>query len=172
MDKAERDIIDTDLTLSKSWNSAELTKGMAARELAAALGVPFVKSVGTMQALLTEYNAKNARKDRMADKMWAQAKKLMTKVEAASGQGTEAQQALLKKLAASVDTLLDKIGELDKAGASNDLFYEAYAARCATYQAMEGGKLGKTATATGVMVMLAGIASTAETIVDIATKLA
>jgi hypothetical protein len=37
---------------------------------------------------------------------------------------------------------------------------------------MEGGKLGKTASATGVMVMLAGIASTAETVVDIATKLA
>ncbi len=45
-------------------------------------------------------------------------------------------------------------------------------ARCDTYKAMEGGKLGKTAGATEVLVTLAGIASTADTVATIAMRLA
>jgi hypothetical protein len=51
---------------------------------------------------------------------------------------------------------------------SSDLFYDVYQARCDTYKAMEGGKLGKTAGATGVLVTLAGIASIADTVAEIA----
>jgi len=172
MDKTEKDIIDTDAELAKSWTDSKLTAGKVGRELAAALGVPLVKSIGGLESLLSEYNSKNAAKDKGADQMWAQAKKLMANIESAPDSVSKEQAATLKKLSESVTTLLDQISELTKASQSNDLFYEAYSERCATYKAMQGGKLGKTASATGVMVLLAGIASTAETVVSIAIKLA
>ena len=172
MNKAEKDIIGTDRELAKSWTDKKLTKDKVARELAAALGVPFVKSVVSLQALLTEYHAKNARKDKMAEDMWSEAKKLMEKIEVASKQGSDKQRVVLQKLGAAVDSLLSQIGKLSATSASNDLFYDVYKARCDTYRAMESGSLGKTADATAVVVLLAGIASSAKTVVSIAIALA
>lgn len=87
--------------------------------------------------------------------------------------GVSAEQK--KKLAAlgkEVTTLLDKIGDLVGTSKSNDVFYKAYAARLATYRAMEGKALGATAKATGLATVAAGVAMTARTVVDIATALA
>jgi hypothetical protein len=170
--KTENDIIGTDATLAKRWTNDKLTAGKAGDELAAALGMPFVKSIGGLEKLLAEYSAKNAKRDKMADALWGQAKKLMDSIKKAPPKPSEQFRKTLEKLGSAVTKLLDQISALSAASKSSDLFYDVYEARCGTYKAMEGGKLGKTAAATEVLVTLAGIASTADTIVSIAMQLA
>lgn len=168
MDKTESDIIGTDLALSKAWTNDKLTAGKVGKELAAALGAPFVKSLGGLKTLLSEYNAKNARKDKIADALWKKAKELMANIDKAP---TE-QKKTLAALGKEVTKLLDQIGDLTALSKSNDLFYDTYKARLATYDAMRGGRLGGTAKLTQGAVVLAGVVSTADMIVSIATKLA
>ncbi len=170
--KTETEIIDTDAELAKSWTDDKLTAGKVGKELAAALGAPFVKSIGGLEKLLSEYSAKNAKKDHMADALWKEAKQLMANIEEVPAKTSEEMTKAVKQLGPAVTKLLDQISELSAASKSNDTFHDVYQARCDTYKAMEGGKLGKTAAATGLATILAGIASTADTVVSIATKLA
>lgn len=170
--KAEQDIIDADKVLAETWTDDKLTAGKTGRELAAALGIPFVKSIGGLSKLLTEYNAKNAMKDQVAEKAWSKAKELMSTVSKAEKSAGASMKPALEKLGNEVGNLLDQISALSAASKSNDLFHKTYEARCATYEAMQGKKLGRAAGATGVLAMAAGIASTAKTMVDIAAKLA
>ena len=170
--KTENDIIGTDAALAKRWTNNKLTAGKAGDELAAALGIPFIKSIGGLENSLAEYSAKNAKMDHMADALWGQANKLMNSMEKAPPKPNEEFRKRLKQLGSTVTKLLDQISALSAASKSSDLFYDVYNARCNTYKAMEGGKLGKTAAATEVLVTLAGIASTADTVVDIASALA
>ena len=129
MAKAEEDIIATDLDLAKSWENDKLTGGKVGKELAAALGVPFVKSIGGMDKLLDEYNAKNAKKDAAADAIWKQAKKLMEAIGKAPDRLSAEQQKTFDTLGKQVTKLLDEIGDLVKTSKSNDLFYEVYTRR-------------------------------------------
>ena len=172
MPKTENDIIGTDVALAKRWTDDKLTAGKVGDELAAALGTPFVKSISGLGKLLAEYSAKNGKRDKMADALWGQAKKLMASIERAPPKPNEEFRKTLDKLGAAATKLLDQISALSAASKSSDLFYDVYQARCDTYKAMEGGKLGKTAAATGILVTLAGIASTADTVASIAMQLA
>ncbi len=172
MAKTEADIIETDETLAKSWTDPKITAGKIGRELAAALGVPVVKSIGGLDKLLTEYDAKNARKDKMAENLYDKAKEMMKTIDKANDKAGPEMQKKLKALGAKVDGLLDEVGELSKAGKKNDAFSAAYHARLKIYEAMRGAKLGKTAEATGIALLAGGAASTASTIVEIATALA
>ncbi|HME78256.1 MAG TPA: hypothetical protein VKI00_22190 [Mycobacterium sp.] len=169
--KTEGNIIGTDAVLAKIWTDDKLTAGKVGKELAAALGAPFVKSIAGLDKLLSEYNAKNAKKDQVADALWGQTKKLMASIDQAPAKANEKLSKTLKQLGPAVTKLLDQISSLSSASKSNDLFYDVYRGRCDTYKAMEGSKLGKTATATEVLVVLAGIASTADTIADVAMTL-
>ncbi|MGH7041391.1 MAG: hypothetical protein ACREFY_04575 [Acetobacteraceae bacterium] len=172
MDKTESDIIDTDLALAKTWTDDELTAGKTGKELAAALGVPFVNSIGGLGTLLDEYNAKNARKDKAADEMWKKAKVLMANIEKAPDSLSAEQKKSLDALGKQTTALLNQVGDVTALSKSNDLFYDAYKARLDTYEALRGGRLGATAKLTGGAAVLAGIVSTTNTILDIATKLA
>ena len=172
MAKAEQDIVDTDAELAKSWENKKLTAGKVGKELAAALGVPFVKTIGGLEKLLEEYNAKNAKKDAVADSLWKKAKDMMAAIEKAPDRMSAEQKKTLDALGAKVTDLLNEIGELVKTSKSNDLFYEVYDRRLTTYQEMEGKALGGSAKLTGIGVVAAGVLSTANTVVDIAMKLA
>jgi hypothetical protein len=44
--KTENDIIGIDAALAKRWTDGKLTAGKVGDELAAALGMPFIKSIG------------------------------------------------------------------------------------------------------------------------------
>lgn len=167
----EKDIIDTDATLAKAWQDKKLTGGKIGRELAAALGLPLVKSIGGLGGLLDEYNAKSAKKDAAADAMWKEAKKLMAAIRKAPDKVSPAQRKTLDALGDQVTSLLDQIGALVAASEANDAFYSLYLARMRTYQAMEGKPLGRAGRATGVLVAAAGVASTAGTVVQIAQAL-
>lgn len=169
--KAEKDIIQTDLLLAKGWSNPKLDFKKGARELSAALGVPFVKSIGGLETLLKEHNAKNGRKDELAEKLYATAKELMASIEKAP-KLPDAKQKKLGELATKVTALLDQISELGKVSRGNDAFHAAYSARLRIYQEMRGAKLGNTTTATPILTALAGIAATTKTIVEIALKLA
>ena len=96
----------------------------------------------------------------------------MASIEKAPPKPNEQFRKTLEKLGSAVTKLLDQISDLSAASKSSDLFHDVYQARCDTYKAMEGGKLGKTATATEVLATLAGIASTADTVASIAMQLA
>ncbi len=172
MAKTEEDIIETDETLAKTWTDSKLTAGKVGRELAAALGVPVVKSIGGLDNLLTEYDAKNARKDKMADQLYGKAKDLMKAIKKAGDKVGPETQKKLDVLGKKVDGLLEEVGDLSTGGKKCDAFSAAYQARLKIYQAMRGAKLGKTAAASGIAVLAGGAASTASPIVEIAVALA
>ncbi len=172
MDKAEGDIIKTDAVLAKTWTSPGVDFKKAAREIATALGAPFTASIGVLEKVLKEYNAKNGSKDEKAEKMYAKARELMAAIEKAPKSVSPAQQAALKALGTKVDELLSSTGTLSALSKSNDLFYSTYAARLTTYQDMRGARLGGAASATGALAVIAGVAATAKTIGEIALKLA
>ncbi len=172
MEKAETDIINTDAALAKDWTDSKKTSGKVGKELAAALGVPFVKSIGGLEKLLTEYDGKNAKKDKLADQLYTKAKALMKSIKDAGEDAPADVQKKLKTMGTKADDLLDQIGKLSAAGKSNELFSETYRARLKVYQEMEGAKLGKTAAVTGIAVIAGGAAATADTIVEIAKALA
>lgn len=172
MAKTEDDIIDSDKTVAAVWTDPKLTAGKVGRELAAALGAPVVKSIGGLQNLLTEYDAKNARKDKLADQLYDKAKNLMKTIKDASAEVGPEMQKKLKVLGAKTDDLLDRVGELSAAGKDSDAFSATYRARLKIYEAMRGAALGKAAKATGIAVLAGGAASTASTLVQIATALA
>ncbi|HVJ55276.1 MAG TPA: hypothetical protein VM689_22640 [Aliidongia sp.] len=172
IEKVEKEIIDSDKGLADRWTDRKLTAGKLGKELAAALGAPFVKSIGKLEDQLKEYNAKNGMKDKSAEKLWSKAQDLMREIGKAPKQIDDKTGQQLKLMEKSVTDLLNKINELQAESKSNDQFYDVYKARCATYDAMQGKALGRTAGATKLGVVIAGIASTADTIVNIATKLA
>jgi hypothetical protein len=172
MPKTEKDIISTDETLAERWSDKKLTAGKVGKELAAALGAPLVKSIDGLEKLLGEYNAKNAKRDHMADALWKQADKLFDSTDKAPPNPSEEFVKTLQELRANITELLDEISDLGAESKKSDAFYDAYQARCDTYKAMEGGKLGKTAKATGVATIMATVASTANTVAEIATRLA
>ncbi len=170
--KAEKDIIETDIVLAKVWEDKATNAKIVGRELAAALGVPFVKSISGLQKLLTEYNAKIAIMDKKTEDLWKQSKNLMDVIDKTSKESNPQLQKAIKPLGSKVDELLSKISDLNKESSSYDAFHTAYMARYDTYRSFEGKALGRAAKATEVGVMLPGIISTAKTIVDLASALA
>lgn len=172
MAKTEEDIIDTDKVLAKAWTNDKATAGKVGRELAAALGVPLVKSIGGLGTLLTEYSAKNARKDKLGDDLYKKAKELMKKIAAARKDVGPAMQKKLDAVGKQVDALLDRVGDLSKTSQAADRFAKSYGARYDIYRAMEGAKLGAAAEGTGLLVIAEGIVSASVSIVQVAAKLA
>jgi hypothetical protein len=170
--KAEKDIVETDLLLSKAWSNPKLDWKKGTREMTAALGVPFVKSIGGLETLLKEHNAKNGKKDEVAEKLYAKAKELMAGIERAPGKLPADKQKKLEELGAKTTELLNQIHGLSEASKSNDLFNATYGARLKAYKEMRGAKLGGAATATPILTLLAGLASTSKSVVEIALKLA
>ncbi len=172
MAKTEADIIETDETLEKTWADPEITAGKVGRELAAALGAPVVKSIGGFGKLLTEYDAKIARKDKLADKLYDKAKEMMKAIDKASAKAGPEMQKKLANLGKKVDGLLSEVGDISAGTKKCDAFSATYQARLKIYEAMRGAKLGKVATGTGIALLAGGAVSTAETIVEIAVALA
>ncbi len=84
MEKTEADIIDTDAVVAKAWTDPKKTAKKTGRELASALGVPIVKSIGGLEKLLIEYDGKNAKKDKLADQLYSKAKALMKSIKDAA----------------------------------------------------------------------------------------
>ncbi len=170
--KAETDIIDTDIVLAKVWNEKAVGAKQVGRELAGALGVPFVKSIAGMGKLLTEYNAKIAVKDKSTEDLWKKAKNLMDVIDKTDKDNNPQLQKAIKPLGSKVTALLDQITDLNAKSSDYDGFYAAYKNRYDTYRTLEGKALGHAAKGTEGVIMLAGIVSTAKTIVDLASALA
>lgn len=171
IEKTEQEIISTDKDLAGRWDDKKLTAGKVGKELASALGVPFTKGANTLEGLLKEYNAKNGTKDKASETMWSKAQELMKAIEKTPDKVDPKTEEALKKLSGEVTDLLNKINTLQAESKSNDTFYEVYSARLKTYEDMQGKALGRTAAGTQISVVIAGIASTANTIVGIASKL-
>ena len=169
----EKTIEEADLVIQQTWNDKSNGGKIVGRELATALGVPFVKSIGSLRKNLNEYSAKCGVQDKAAQKMWTAAQEMMTAIgklpEGAGDQKTE------KELGAAVTKLLDDISAAMKTSKLNDQFYADYEARAEKYEKMEGKLMfggAKVSPATEYLVKAGGLAASAKTVVDIAVKLA
>jgi hypothetical protein len=147
IDTTEAKIIDVDSGLERTWNTAP--KLAKAEELAKALGTPFLKTIGTLEALLKEYNAKLGAEAQTANKLYEKAKELMAKIENAPDTLNDSQKKQLAAMGVKVTGLLDKIGDaLDLNKKGIDL-YNSYTQHCATYKAMRGEAVSRGMTVLG-----------------------
>lgn len=171
----EKAIIETDVVLQETWKEKSNAGKIMGRDLAGALGVPFVKSTASMEKTLQEYNAKSAIKLKTAQKMWEQAKEIMAEVAKIPEEAGKEKLATGKELGKQTTALLDQISEIMASGKSEDQFYAVYSKRLQGYQKLQGdlGKAApKLAPATDLLGKLGSFASTAKTVADIAMKLA
>jgi len=172
---AEKAIIDTDVVLQETWKEKSNAGKIMGRDLAGALGVPFVKSTASMEKTLQEYNAKSAIKLTTAQKMWEQAQEIMAAIAKIPEDAGKEKLATGNELGKQTTALLDRISEIMASGKSEDQFYSVYSKRLMGYQKLQGD-LGRAAPALApaadLLSKLGGLASTAKTVADIAMKLA
>ncbi|HSI59598.1 MAG TPA: hypothetical protein VLA16_18695 [Ideonella sp.] len=174
-DASAKEVIKIDAALAEDYNRPELKGkvGKAAKEILAAAGVPFLKTVDKLDTQLEDFLGKSARVDDKAQSLYKQANGLMAeikKIDAKKLGDDNAKQ--LKQMGDKTDTLLTQIGELVSSVDGDNVFYKVNKARCVQYQTLNGKALTKGAPATTLAVLVAGIAATAKTVVDIALKLA
>lgn len=173
-DDAAKDVIDIDLTLSKAYNGPEV-KGKAfkaAKEIAAATGMPFVDTVGKLDKKLEDFLGKSARVDKEVQKLYESANKLMDAIRKVDASKVGADNAKkVDQMGDKTSKLLDRIGDLMKSIDGDNAFYKANRARCDIYEAMNGKALASASKGVAALVMVAGIVSEAKAIVDIALKL-
>jgi hypothetical protein len=174
-DKAATDVIDIDLTLSKAYLGPNV-KGKAfktAKEIAVAAGMPFMDSVGKLEAKLEEFLGKSARVDSETQKLYEQANKLMALVKKIDGAKAGPDNAKKLELLGTKNTaLLDKIGKLVASIEGDNTFYKVNSARCKTYKEMNGKALANASKAVAVLMVVAGIVADAKSVAEIALKLA
>lgn len=167
IEKAENDLRKTDDTLASAYSSGGLTAKTTAREAAAILGVPFVKSVGGMEKLLVEFHAKTAKLDEQSDKLYEHAKKMMAQIEKLEKEKLSKQaDALVKILGEKVTFTLDKIHELQARVKTKDVFYEQMSEHLACYKDMRGKPLEKIGVTKETLETIVTIGSTLKTIVS------
>ncbi len=173
IEKAEKDLRATDDTLADAYSSGTLTAKSTARELAAILGVPFVKSVGGMEKLLVEFHAKTAKIEEKSDKLYEYANKLMKQIEKLEKEKLPKEaMAMAKILGEKVTVTLDKIHELQANVKTKDAFYEQMSQHHEVYKAMRGAPLQKIGITKETADTLIFIGSTLKTIADTSIKLA
>jgi hypothetical protein len=173
IEKAEKSLRETDDTLANAYSDGNLNFKAGAREVAAILGVPFVKSVGGMEKLLVEYHAKTAKIDEKSDKLYQHAKKLMAQIEKLEKEKLPKEAtALVKILGEKVTITLDKIHELQARVKTKDAFYEQMSQHYECYKTLRGAPLQKIGVTKETADTLIFIGSTLKTIVDTSIKLA
>ncbi|WP_391345365.1 hypothetical protein [Azospirillum sp. A23] len=167
IEKAETDIRKTDDTLASAYSSGDLNFKAGAREVAAILGVPFVKSVGGMEKLLLEYHAKTGKMEEQSDKLYDQAKKMMTQIEKLEKEKLSKQaDALVKILGEKVTFTLDKIHELQARIKTKDVFYDQMTGHLVCYKDLRGKPLEKIGVTKETLETIVTIGSTLKTIVS------
>jgi hypothetical protein len=169
----EKTIEAADEVIQQTWKEKSNAGKIMGRDLASALGVPFVKSVAGLRKNLDEYSAKCGAQTKAAEKMWTEAQEIMTAIgklpDDAGDKKTE------KELGTAVTKLLDEISDVMKNGKANDAFYAEFSARADKYEKMEGNLMfggAKVAPATEFLTKAGGLAAFANTVVEIAMKLA
>ena len=174
IEKAEKDLREIDDVLANAYSSGELNFKAGAREVAAILGVPFVKSVGGMQKTLVEFHAKTAKMDEKSEKLYQQAKKLIAQIEKLEKEKKLPKEAtvLIKILGEKATVTLDKIHELQARVKTKDTFYEDMSQRYECYKTLRGAPLQKIGATKETADTLIFIGSTLKTIVETSIKLA
>ena len=135
--------------------------------------MPFVKSVGGFGNLMTEYDAKNARRDKLAEGLYTKAKELMKKIEEAdkkawAGDAQEAGWARQESNGPAQQGLATSW----RRATLCDGFSKTYRSRLDIYRKMEGKALGRHGKRHGYRGTSSRRAATADTIVTIAQALA
>lgn len=174
-DDAAKDVIDIDLKLSKAYNGPEV-KGKAfkgAKEIAAAAGMPFIDTVGKMEAALETFLAKSARVDKETQSLYESANKLMASLKKVDADEVGAANAKkVQQMGAKTTSLLNRIGELNKSIDGDNLFYKVNKDRCERYQEMNGKAITNAAKATAIVATVAEIVGDVKDVVDFAMDLA
>lgn len=172
IEKAEKDLRKTDDTLADAYSNGKLDFKAGAREVAAILGVPFIKSVGGMEKLLVEYHAKTAKIDEKSDKLYEHAKKLMKQIEKLEKEKLPKEaMAMVKILGEKVTVTLDKIHELQANVKTKEAFYEQMNQHYECYKTLRGAPLQKIGVTKETADTLIFIGSTLKTIVDTSIKI-
>lgn len=173
IEKAEKDLRAADDTLADAYSSGKLDFKAGAREVAAILGVPFIKSVGGMEKLLVEYHAKTAKIEEKSDKLYEHAKKLMKQIEKLEKEKLPKEAMALVKILGEKTTLtLDRIHALQANVKTKDAFYEQMSQHHECYKTLRGAPLQKIGVTKETADTLIFIGSTLKTIVDTSIKLA
>jgi len=174
-DKAAQEVYALDQALWKIYMGPKM-KGKAfrtAEEVASAVGVPFIPSVGKLESLVEDFLGKSARVDDQRQALYEQANKLMAvvaKIDAAKAGPDNAKK--LATLGKHVTTLLDRIHELARSVAGDDAFHQSYVERVKAYHALDGRALATAPAVITLGALAVGIALTAKSIVDVASALA
>lgn len=174
-DKVAKDVYTADQALWKIYMGPKM-KGKAfksAKEVAAAAGIPFIESVGKLEAKLEDFLGKSARVDKDRQKLFESANKLLLavqKIDAAKAGPDNAKR--LKTMGDKITGMLDDIHELARSIDGDNAFYRTNCARCKVYREMNGKAVTAGAQAVAFGVLAAGILATAKSIADIAIALA
>ena len=174
-DKAAQEVYALDQALWKIYIGPRMkdTAFRTAEEVASAIGVPFVPSVGKLASRLEDFLGKSARIDEQRQKIYEQANKLLAsvaKIDAAKAGAENAKK--LATLGKHVTALLDRLHELARSIAGDDAFHQRYVDRIEAYHALDGRALSAAPAVISFGALAAGIALTAKSIVDVATTLA
>ena len=128
IDKVEKGIVELATALSKKYSDPKLQKmdwKDHAQEVAAILGVPFVKGTATLEEELKKHKAKIGQLGSKAESAYSEAKKVMVEIAKLekTSKGTKAEEKV-KKLGKSATTLLDKVAKVNKKVEDGELFNE------------------------------------------------
>lgn len=142
-----------------------------AKEVASALGVPFIPNVQRLEKRVEDFLAHSARADKENQKLFKEANALMSKIGAIDAKKVgPANVKLADQLGKKVDGMLAEIGELSKSIDGDNAFYKTYTERCKTYKAMNGKAVGTALKAYEGASLASSIASTAKSATEIALK--
>ena len=172
IEKTEIEIRETDDTLADAYSDGKLNFSAGAREVAAILGVPFIKSVTGMGELLKEFHAKTAEIDKKSQKLYDNAKKLMTQIEKLEKEKLSKEgAALVKILGEKTTATLDKIHELQARASTKDAFYEDMRQHLQCYEKLRGEPLRKVGVTKNMSDPVIFIGTTLKTVVETSIKL-
>jgi hypothetical protein len=174
-DKAAKEVYAIDQALWKAYMGPKM-KGKAfksAKEVAAAVGIPFIESVGKLEGRLEDFLGKSARVDKDRQKLFESANKLLGAIaKVTPDQAGPDNAKRLKTMGDKTTALLEQIHQLALSVDGDNAFYRTNAARCKTYRELNGKALTAGAQALTFGVLVAGIVATAKSVVDIAVALA
>lgn len=174
-DKAAEEVEEIDASLAKIYLGPKM-KGVAfktAKEVAVAVGMPFMDSVGKFEKKIDDFLGKSARVDEDAQKLFEQANKLMAEIKKVDDKAVgPANAKLVDQMGRKTTELLNQIGTLRKSVDADNNFYKDKVARRKVYEDINGKALGSAVKGIEMAKDAAEIASLAKDIVDLALKLA
>lgn len=172
----EEGIVKIAADLSKQYGNPKLSKldwKQSAREVAAILGVPFVKGTASLDEELKKHEAKLGQLGKIAEGAWSQAKELMQKIEELEKETQNpAILAKVKKLGEQTTKLLDKVSAVNGKVEEGELFQDVFEKMNQQFKEKRNAKLGPLGKVVEFVSAASEAIGLAKEIIDLAKELA